>query len=316
MTSEAYGPPRGYVSIEKQEYGGYPRPYGYNPRRHHGSSGLCGCLKCLCCCCMSCCRCCIYVILFILIILVIIGVVLYYLIKPIVPSYDVEQIEIKSFELRKDDMLYAEIVVVVKAENPNEDIGMDYLENEVRVMYSGAQICSGEIPSFLQPGKNITNINVELKGESKFGAQRQNRFMEDQHVGKIPLLVTVKLPIRFVIKDFIHLQKIVANVNCSLLVDNLKPNSKPSILDKDFTYGIDFWKLPSFLYIRRTSLGIVLNLLHFVSIAPYTPNILNVNRKNLFFSHFYIHFTSYSSLSPYKNHVCLFTLYHHQVLYR
>lgn len=165
---------------------------------------------------------------------------LYYLIKPIVPSYDFERIEINSFEMRKDDMLYSDIVVVVKAENPNEDIGMEYLENEIRVIYSGAQLCSGEIPPFLQPGKNITNINVELKGETKFSAQRQNRFMEDQHVGKIPLLVTVKLPIRFVIKDFIHLHKIVANVNCSLLIDKLEPNSKPSILDKDFTYGIDF----------------------------------------------------------------------------
>lgn len=240
MTSEAYGPPKGYVSIEKQEYGGYPRPYGYNPRRRRGSFGLCGCLKCLCCCCGSCCRCCIYMILFIIIVLVAICVALYYLIKPIVPSYDFERIEINSFEMRKDDMLYSDIVVVVKAENPNEDIGMEYLENEIRVIYSGAQLCSGEIPPFLQPGKNITNINVELKGETKFSAQRQNRFMEDQHVGKIPLLVTVKLPIRFVIKDFIHLHKIVANVNCSLLIDKLEPNSKPSILDKDFTYGIDF----------------------------------------------------------------------------
>ncbi|BAT92271.1 hypothetical protein VIGAN_07095800 [Vigna angularis var. angularis] len=214
MTSEAYGPPKGYVSIEKQEYGGYPRPYGYNPRRRRGGFGLCGCLKCLCCCCGSCCRCCIYMILFIIIVLVAIGVALYYLIKPIVPSYDFEGIEINSFEMRKDDMLYTDIVVVVKAENPNEDIGMDYLENEVTVTYSGAELCSGEIPPFLQPGKNITNINVELKGETKFGAQWQNRFMEDQHVGKIPLLVTVKVPIR---QTLISLQETLAAAPSSVV---------------------------------------------------------------------------------------------------
>jgi len=241
MTSEVYVP-RGYVSLEKQEYAVPARPYGYKPHRrhHHGGSGICGCLSCCCCVC-SCCRCCICIILIIIILLVGIGLALYYLIKPIVPSYDFEQIDIKSFDMRNDDMLYTDVMVVVKAENPNEDIGIDYLEdNKVRIMYSGAQLCSGQIPPFLQPGKNITMINVELKGETEFGAQMQNRFMEDQKLGKIPLLVTVTLPVRFVIKDLIHLKKVVANVNCSLIIDKLEPNKKPKILDKDFTYGIEF----------------------------------------------------------------------------
>ncbi|KAK7335500.1 hypothetical protein VNO80_27382 [Phaseolus coccineus] len=247
MTSEAHSPnvyvPNVYVPIQKQEYAAPPpRPYGYKPHRrhHHGGSGICGCFSCMCCCCCSCCRCCICIILIIIIILVGIGLALYYLLKPVVPSYDLEQIDIKSFDIRKDDKLYTEVMVVVKAENPNEEIGMDYLENRFRIMYSGSELCSGQIPPFLQPGKNITKIKVELKGETEFGAQLQNRFTEDQDLGKIPLLVTVKLPIRFVIKDFVHLKKVVVNVNCSVLIDKLEPNKKPSILEKDFTYGIEF----------------------------------------------------------------------------
>ncbi|CAJ1956548.1 unnamed protein product [Sphenostylis stenocarpa] len=232
MKSEAYAP-AGHAT--------YPRPYGYKPHRHdhRGSSGLCGCLRCCCWCC-SCCRCCIYIILFIIILLVGIGLVLYYLIKPVVPSYDLEQIDIKSFDIRKDDKLYTDVEVVVKAENPNKDIAMDYLENEVGIMYSGSQLCSGQIPPFLQPGKNTTTLKVEMKGESEFGAQMQNRLMEDEKLGKIPLLITVRLPIRFVIEDIVHLKKIVAKVNCSVLLDKLEPNKKPSILSKDFTYGVGF----------------------------------------------------------------------------
>nr|KYP53407.1 hypothetical protein KK1_024789 [Cajanus cajan] len=64
--------------------------------------------------------------------------------------------------------------------------------------------------------------------------------MEDQKEEKIPLLVVVRLPIRLVINDFIHLRKFVVHVNCSLVIDKVQPNKRPNILKKDFTYGIKF----------------------------------------------------------------------------
>uniref|UniRef100_A0A0R0HK67 Late embryogenesis abundant protein LEA-2 subgroup domain-containing protein n=1 Tax=Glycine max TaxID=3847 RepID=A0A0R0HK67_SOYBN len=131
--------------------------------------------------------------------------------------------------LRKENKVYSDVVIVVKADNQNEDIGLDYLDNEVGIMYLGSQLSSGQIPPFLQPGKNTTKVNVELKGENEFGEK-----------GKIPLLITVKLPIRLVIKDLIHLRKVVVNVNCSVVIDKLEANKSPKILDKVFTYGIDF----------------------------------------------------------------------------
>ncbi|KAK7401969.1 hypothetical protein VNO78_13876 [Psophocarpus tetragonolobus] len=231
MTSEAYVPKK-YESLEN--------PFANKkPSRHHHSSSGCGCFR-ICCCFCSCCRCCICIILVIIILLVGIGLALYYLVKPNVPSYDIEDIDVKSFDVRKENNVYSNVMVVVKAQNPNQDIGLDYLENEVGIMYSGSILSSGQIPPFLQPGKNTTMINVELKGENKFDVEMENQFIKDSKEEKIPLLIIVKLPIRLVIKDFIHLRKFVVNVNCSLVIDKLEANTKPNILEKDFTYGIKF----------------------------------------------------------------------------
>ncbi|KAH1222572.1 NDR1/HIN1-like protein 13 [Glycine max] len=197
MTSEAYVPKR-YESLEN--------PFAHKLRkRSHQGSGLCGCLRC-CCCCFSICHCCICIIFILIILLVGIGLALFYLVKR------------NSFDIRKESKVYSDVVIVVKADNQNEDIGLDYLDNEVGIMYLGSQLSSGQIPPFLQPGKNTTKVNVELKGENEF----------------------VKLPIRLAIKDLIHLRKVVVNVNCSVVIDKLEANKSPKISDKVFTYGIEF----------------------------------------------------------------------------
>ncbi|XP_027343328.1 NDR1/HIN1-like protein 6 [Abrus precatorius] len=165
---------------------------------------------------------------------------LFYLLKPHIPSYNIDSINVKGFDFRKNNKIYSDIAVVVKAENPNEEFELDYLDNEVRLMYSGSQLCEGGFPPFLQPGKNTTTVNVELKGESDFDSEMQHNLMNDQKAKNIPLLITVKLPIRVVVDDMVHLRKFVVYVNCSLVIDQLEPNKTPSILSKDFTYEIEF----------------------------------------------------------------------------
>ncbi|XP_004487379.1 NDR1/HIN1-like protein 6 [Cicer arietinum] len=165
-------------------------------------------------------------------------IVLYFFLEPKIPIYNVENLDVKNFDLRKDDKLHSDIDVFVKAENPNQEIGLDYLENEVSIIYSGSIICKGKFPIFLQPVKNITNFNVTLKGDSDFGPEMQSRLIIEQKLGHIPLLVVVKLPIRLVISDFFHLRKFVVNVNCSLVIDQLQHNKRPKILKKEFTYDV------------------------------------------------------------------------------
>lgn len=233
MTSETYVPRR-YVELEN--------PYGHKGHRHHHHrrSGGCGCLSWWCCCCFfGCCRWIFCTILIIIILLVGICVGLYFLLKPKIPSYDIENIDINSFEMRNDNKVYLDVVVIVKAENPNSDIGLNYLENEFGVMYEESQLCSGQLTPFVQAVKNTTTVNVELKGENQFSHELRSQFMQDQKKGKIPLLITVRLPIRLVFYDFIHLKKFVVSVNCSLVIDKVQPHTKPNILEKDYTYDID-----------------------------------------------------------------------------
>ncbi|KAK7272361.1 hypothetical protein RJT34_28899 [Clitoria ternatea] len=240
MTSDDYVPKK-YTSLESQGYAGSPSHGGYAPRQHSlgRSSVCCGCLRCCCCCC-SCCRCCICSILIILLILVALVLGLYYLIKPIIPSYNVESFKVVTFDVKNSNRVYTDIVVVMKAENPNEGVGLDYLENEIRLIYAGTQLSSGQFPSFLQPGKNISMLNVELKGEAEFDDELQNKFIQDDQAEYIPLLITVRLPIRLVLDDLIHLKKFVVYVNCSLIIDQVDPKKQPNILEKHFTYAVEF----------------------------------------------------------------------------
>lgn len=164
---------------------------------------------------------------------------LYYFLQPHIPSYNVDNLDVIGFDL-KGNKLYTDIAVSVKAENPNQGIGLEYLENEVTIMYSGSLLSKGSFPSFTQPGKNTTIVNVGLKGDIDFGPYMQNQLLADQKMGHIPLLIIVKVPVRVVLDDFIRLRRFFFNVNCSLVIDQLQPNKRPKILEKAFMYEILF----------------------------------------------------------------------------
>ncbi|KAJ7981433.1 Late embryogenesis abundant protein, LEA-14 [Quillaja saponaria] len=165
---------------------------------------------------------------------------LYVFLKPQTPSYKVDNFSVNVFDVKPDFSLFTEFLVSVKAQNPNEKIGFEYGKGSaVNVMYTGSKLCSGQIPSFFQPHKNTTEIDVVLKGKSQFGSGMQAALMENRHTGKIPLLVLVKVPVRIVLGQ-IHLSEFVVNVNCSLVVDNLVPNKKAQILSSKYEYSIDY----------------------------------------------------------------------------
>jgi hypothetical protein len=163
-------------------------------------------------------------------------IALYYFLEPHMPTYNLENINVRDFALQNNNKLHTEIFIVMKAENPNENIGFDYLENQVSIIYLGSEFCAGQFDPFVQLGNETTIFNMTLKGDSDFGPELQNQLLQDQNSGQIPLLIVVKVPIRLVIDDFIHLRKIVVNVNCALVIDKLQPNKSPKILKKEFTY--------------------------------------------------------------------------------
>jgi len=198
---------------------------GYNS---HRGKKKCGFLRCCCCC-----ICTIFLILIIIILAIALTV---YFLDPKVPTYNVENLDVKDFDLHDGNKLRTSINVVLKATNPNQYIALDYLDNKVGMQYSGSTLCLGNFPPTLQHGHATTNLNVVLKGDADFGPTMQLQLLKDQKMGYIPLLILVKVPIQLVIADFIHLKKFVVRVNCSMVIDSLEPNKKPKVLKKEFAY--------------------------------------------------------------------------------
>ncbi|XVF01962.1 hypothetical protein REPUB_Repub04eG0134800 [Reevesia pubescens] len=158
--------------------------------------------------------------------------------KPQKPSYNVSHVGVKAFNIQTDLSLYTEITVSVKSDNPNDYIGFIYgKESSVSVLYTGSTLCSGKLPSFHQPGNNITLMNVLLKGKNEFGSGLQETLLQNQNKERIPLLIMVKAPVSIVIAGF-PLREVVVFVNCSLVVDNLSPNHKIGILSSNYAYDI------------------------------------------------------------------------------
>ncbi|XP_054811774.1 uncharacterized protein LOC129312989 [Prosopis cineraria] len=84
---------------------------------------------------------------------------------------------------------------------------------------------SGQISSFQQPPKNISIMNVRLKGQSTIDSQTQQDLMHDQKEKKIPLDVKVNVPLTIVIHST-RLKEISIVVKFKLTVDNLHPAIK------------------------------------------------------------------------------------------
>ncbi|OMO59755.1 Late embryogenesis abundant protein, LEA-14 [Corchorus capsularis] len=195
MDSEPPSPchPR-YVMLNDQKPPPQRRHVPRYKSRGRNSPGAC-CLKCICCC---------YCFLFILILLLVTAVVVFFTInKPQKPTYDISQVEVKAFKIHKDLSVYTQFIVSVKADNPNPHIGFIYgKDSSVNVLYTENTLCSGTLPSFHQPGNNISMMNITMEGQNVLDSGLREDLLKKKKEKKIPILVTVKAPISLVIAKF------------------------------------------------------------------------------------------------------------------
>ncbi|KAL5581947.1 hypothetical protein UlMin_014389 [Ulmus minor] len=225
-----------YVMYSQNQNSLRPPPYRRNiPRYHsnnHAKSGSSFCFRCI-----GCCYCCLFLLILLAAALTFF---LYTAYKPQIPNYGVDNFGVNAFNVMPDFSLYAEFVVAVKANNPNGDIGFIYGKNSyVIVLYQESELCTGKLPAFHQPEKNVTMMNVVLKGQSEFGSGLQEALMDNRHTGRVPLLVKVKVPVSVVLGS-LPLRQVVVYVNCSLVVDNLQPDKKAKILSSKYSYDVEF----------------------------------------------------------------------------
>ncbi|KAF5458437.1 hypothetical protein F2P56_022464 [Juglans regia] len=227
-----YPPPK-YVMLSANQGSLRPPPYRRNvPRYESKSSRGSGCFRCICCC--------YFCLFFFTILFFALTFFLYTMYKPKVPSYAVENFNVQAFNFESDMSLFTEFAVTIKADNPNENIGFVYGKDSlILISYSDSDLCSGKLPAFYQPEKNVTEMRISLQGTSPFGSGLQEALMENRHTGRIPLLVRVKAPVSIVLGKF-PLRTVDVYVNCSLVIDNLSPNKKVRILSAQYTYDLGF----------------------------------------------------------------------------
>ncbi|KAL7142165.1 hypothetical protein ABFS83_08G105500 [Erythranthe nasuta] len=234
-------PPPHYAMLENNQYYGnapptYPPPvYQHrNPPRYHHKKSVCGgsCCRCICCCC-----CFLFLLIFIQ---VVVSVSLYLYYDPKIPTYKVENLAVKAFNIMPDFSLNTEFLLSVTAQNPNKRVGFIYGERSwVVVTYSDAVLCSGKIPNFYQGFENTTLMQIDLTGKSDFGSGLQQAFTDNKNNHKIPLLVRLKVPV-IVVLGQIHLREFKVFVNCSLVLDNVSPNKDVGIISKQTTFNVEF----------------------------------------------------------------------------
>ncbi|CDP14749.1 unnamed protein product [Coffea canephora] len=232
-------PPPAYVMLDGQgmKKGNYgPPPSGrrnvprYNSDYYPKKSGGSSCLRCICCC---------YCILFLLIFVVsVLAFYFYTVYEPKVPSYKVQSLDVKSFDLLPDFSLNTVFLVTVEADNMNKAIGFTYGQgSSVLVEYTDSRLCSGSLPNFHQGPHNTTLIQIELKGRSEFGTGLQQALQDSKEKGRIPLLVRIQVPVSVVVGE-ISSRQFHVFVNCTLVVDNLAPGKKIAILSSKYNFDL------------------------------------------------------------------------------
>ncbi|XVF68620.1 hypothetical protein PTKIN_Ptkin11bG0016200 [Pterospermum kingtungense] len=190
--------------------------------------------------CRSCCCCFFTAVLVLLLSAVIAAAVIYFVFKPQSPNYSVENVAINGFNLTSSSLLSPEFDVTVRANNPNDKIGIYYEKgSSVRVYYEDVNLCNGALPAFYQPTNNVTLFKTALKGS---GIELTNAALraisDEQKKGTVPFTLKLRAPVKIKVGS-VKTWKITAKVTCKITVDKLTAASK--LVSKDCDYGVDLW---------------------------------------------------------------------------
>lgn len=166
-----------------------PYPYGgeyYPDERRKG--GNIGC-RCICCC---------YCTLFFLVLIVAaVTLFLFIFFDPKEPIYKFESLDVKEFGFHPNSNINTDLILTVKADNPNKKIGFMYDEgSSINVTYGDTTICSGKIPSFEHGVRNITMLQIELTGKEQLSKGLYDSLQNDEKHGKVPFSVLAKVPFK------------------------------------------------------------------------------------------------------------------------
>ncbi|KAJ9178458.1 hypothetical protein P3X46_010337 [Hevea brasiliensis] len=166
--------------------------------------------------------------------------VLYLVFRPEAPKYSVDSVSIKGFNLSSSDPLSPEFDVTVKADNPNDKIGIDYRTgSSVNVYYNDVRLCNGKLPVFYQPSNNVTVFVMALKGSGiELTSAARKALVNGVNKANLPFNLKLRAPVKIKVGS-VKTWTITIKVNCDVTVDKLTANAK--IVSKACDYGVDLW---------------------------------------------------------------------------
>lgn len=198
-----------------------------------------------------CCRCLCWslgILAFLLALLAVSAAIFYLVVKPRSPNYSVDAISVSGLNLTAANAAAStaslkvspEFDVTVRADNPNDKIGIYYEpKSSVEIYYDDVLLCNGSVPSFYQPSNNVTVFETALKGSDVvLTSTVKNSLLQAQSQGKVPLLLTVRAPVKIKVGS-VKSWTITVKVDCDITVDSLTANAK--IFSKDCHYGVKIW---------------------------------------------------------------------------
>ncbi|KAL3358466.1 hypothetical protein AABB24_015539 [Solanum stoloniferum] len=190
-----------------------------------------------------CCRCVCYTFSLLLILIIALGItaaILYLVFRPEAPKYTISDVAIKNFNLTSSSPVSPEFDVTVRAENPNNKIGIYYRKgNSVTVFYSDVRLSNGKLPAFYQPTNNVTVFQTPLKGSNVLlGNAVLTALRNEQMKGKVPFKVNIKAPVKVKV-GAVKTWEITVKVKCDITVNTLTAKSK--IISKDCKYSVRLW---------------------------------------------------------------------------
>ena len=233
-------PPTGgtyVIQIPKEQVYRVPPPenarrYTNDTRRKTRRSRFCRC----CCCCLCC-------LIALVVLLAIAAVVLFFLLRPEAPNYNVESVAVSGMNLTRPSVSAAispEFDVAVRAANGNKKIGIYYEKgSSVEMFYKDVRLCDGALPAFYQPSNNVTVFETALRGNgiALTGSDR-SALLKAVTQRRVPLTLKLRAPVK--IKAWsVKTWKITVKVDCDVTVDKLTAQAR--IVQKDCRYGVELW---------------------------------------------------------------------------
>ncbi|GFS37846.1 late embryogenesis abundant (LEA) hydroxyproline-rich glycoprotein family [Actinidia rufa] len=166
--------------------------------------------------------------------------VLYLVFRPESPKYSIDDVSIHGFNLTSPSAVSPEFNVTIRAQNPNDKIGIYYQkESSVTVYYSGINLCNGVLPVFYQPSNNLTVFQTALKGSKILLTNAvHSTLAAEEKRGELPFRLNLKAPVKFKV-GAVKTWTITFKVKCELTVDSLTSSAK--IVTTDCDSRVKLW---------------------------------------------------------------------------